>query len=244
MILVSIAVPLKMITARKWYLVLFATAGMAATLLLTTAVDPYKKALEKSSVYEARYKQTVSSSPENAAIDEAAAPDLLHSSSPGDYLYISLCGAVSVSAMVLPGISGSLILILMGEYASIITAIAELRQLRLDSIFFLLSFATGMIIGILVFARIVSHVFKRYYNATIAFLVGLVAGSLHALWPFKQAMVIPRQFMRQEGTIVLARDVIVYSNINTLPGDVKTAMYALLCCGIGALVMSVFICRS
>ena len=162
---------------------------------------PYDRVKLKSDHVAAQYGETRVSSDPAARAGEPHALAWSGRYRLNDYLYIGLCGAVAVSAMVLPGISGSLVLILMGAYFDVISAITGLSALGLDSLVFLGAFAMGMGLGGLLFARLVSYVFDRYYNATMGFLTGLMAGSLYALWPFKQAVVMPRQFLLQEGGI-------------------------------------------
>ena len=106
--------------------------------------------------------------------------------------YILLCGTIAMSAMILPGISGSFILLLMGSYLHIITAIT-----RLD-LAVLAPFAFGCVIGLLAFSRAISFILKKFYNATLALLTGFVAGSLAVIWPWKE-----KQFLIDNGEFVL-----------------------------------------
>ncbi len=100
------------------------------------------------------------------------------------YVYYFACGAVSISAMILPGISGSFVLLLLGGYFDI------LRALSSFDIPILLSFALGCILGLVVFVRILHFLLERYYNPTIGFLLGLVVGSLWVIWPFKESVMV------------------------------------------------------
>jgi len=134
-----------------------------------------------------------------------------------EYIYALVCGAIAISAMVLPGISGSLVLILMGEYFAVISAISGLGTLHLDYMAFLGCFAIGIIFGGLIFAKLVNYVLKRFYDQTMAFLAGLMAGSLYALWPFKKSIIMAQQYIKQDGVINIVENVKVYTNINELP---------------------------
>lgn len=94
--------------------------------------------------------------------------------------FIFLSGALAICAMILPGISGSFILLLLGKYKYIIESLTELR---LDVI---ILFALGCVVGLLSFARLLSWMFKHYKNLTIALLTGFMIGSLNKVWPWKR----------------------------------------------------------
>lgn len=93
--------------------------------------------------------------------------------------FIFISGAIAICAMILPGISGSFILLLLGKYAYIFTAIKELN------ITVILTFGIGCIVGILSFSRAVSWLLKNYYNVVIGVLAGFMIGSLNKIWPWK-----------------------------------------------------------
>jgi putative membrane protein len=94
-------------------------------------------------------------------------------------LAVFATGAIAITAMILPGISGSLIMVLLGQYEIIITAVAE----RNFSI--LVIFAAGAIIGLALFVRLLTWLLKHYHLAVIAFLIGVMAGSLRRIWPWQ-----------------------------------------------------------
>src|SRR5690606_8423552 len=87
-------------------------------------------------------------------------------------------GAVAITAMILPGISGSLIMVLLGQYEVIINAVTD-RDLGL-----LAMFAAGAILGLAAFVRILTWLLKRYHLAVIAVLIGVMAGSWRRIWPW------------------------------------------------------------
>ncbi len=93
--------------------------------------------------------------------------------------YIVLSGAIAICAMILPGISGSFILILMGSYHIVYGAIAD-RDLMIIGLF-----AIGCVIGLLSFARILKFLFTRFKDLTITLLTGFMIGSLYKVWPWK-----------------------------------------------------------
>jgi putative membrane protein len=91
-----------------------------------------------------------------------------------------LAGAVAVSAMILPGVSGSFMLMIMGEYKTVLDAINHFRFLEL------LMVGLGVVVGVVGFVRLLNLLLKRYQSLTLAFLMGLILGSLWVLWPFKE----------------------------------------------------------
>ena len=95
------------------------------------------------------------------------------------YWYIFLCGAIAICAMILPGISGSFILVLLGEYFFILKSLTEFN------IPVLLIFIVGALIGIVTFANVVSYLFSHFKMVTLAALTGFMVGSLNKIWPWK-----------------------------------------------------------
>ncbi|MDR2026923.1 MAG: DUF368 domain-containing protein [Prevotellaceae bacterium] len=104
------------------------------------------------------------------------------SETPDSLWFIFLSGAIAICAMILPGISGSFILLLLGKYAYILAALD-----RLD-IPVLAVFAAGAVIGIISFSHFLSWLLKRYKFLTVAFLAGIMLGSLNKVWPWKQVL--------------------------------------------------------
>jgi putative membrane protein len=100
-------------------------------------------------------------------------------------------GAIAISAMILPGISGSFVLLVMGQYQNFIANmtgfLASLGkgEINITSLLWLAAFAVGMGVGILAFSRLLAILLKKTRSATMAFLIGLLLGSLFVLWPFK-----------------------------------------------------------
>lgn len=99
------------------------------------------------------------------------------------FLYLMLCGLAAICSMILPGLSGSFVLILMGNYKLVM--IDAVNQLRMD---ILLPVALGAVAGLLAFSHILSWVFKHYKDYTIAVLTGFIFGSLGIIWPWKNAI--------------------------------------------------------
>lgn len=98
------------------------------------------------------------------------------------YWFIFVSGAIAICAMILPGISGSFILLLLGKYAYIIGAISEFKLIILGV------FLSGAVVGIISFSNILSWLLKRFHNQTIAVLAGFMIGSLNKVWPWKNTI--------------------------------------------------------
>jgi putative membrane protein len=93
--------------------------------------------------------------------------------------YIFLSGAIAICAMILPGISGSFILVLMGSYHLVLNALHD-KDLVIIGLFM-----SGCLVGILSFARLLKFLFSKFKELTIALLTGFMIGSLYKVWPWK-----------------------------------------------------------
>ncbi|GAB4333392.1 MAG: DUF368 domain-containing protein [Flammeovirgaceae bacterium] len=110
--------------------------------------------------------------------------------------YIFLCGMVAICAMILPGISGSFVLLLMGGYHLIIGCIKNSVEaigsaqfaLLIDYLKILGVFAIGCAIGISLFSHVLTWLYKHYHDLVIALLVGFLVGSLNKVWPWKETL--------------------------------------------------------
>ena len=96
------------------------------------------------------------------------------------YWFIFISGVIAICAMILPGISGSFILLLLGKYAFIMKAVTEFN------IPVLLIFAAGATIGIISFSHFLTWLLKKYYKPTLCVLAGFMIGSLVKVWPWKR----------------------------------------------------------
>ena len=97
-------------------------------------------------------------------------------------LFLFLAGAIAICAMILPGISGSFILVLLGAYKPVLDAIHD-RDFKLLAIL-----ASGAIIGLLSFSKVLKWLFNHYKNLTLAVLTGFILGSLNKIWPWKETL--------------------------------------------------------
>ena len=102
----------------------------------------------------------------------------VHTPETGWFVFIS--GALAICAMILPGISGSFILLILNKYAYVFDAIAYFK------FSILLPFGLGAVCGLLLFSRALSYLLNKYYRATVLFISGLLLASLYVIWPFQE----------------------------------------------------------
>lgn len=96
--------------------------------------------------------------------------------------FIFLSGALAICAMILPGISGSFILLLLGKYEYILGSLKELK------IAVILTFVFGCVAGLLSFARLLKFLLANYHNLFVSLLTGFMVGSLNKVWPWKETI--------------------------------------------------------
>lgn len=101
---------------------------------------------------------------------------------PNDLWFLFLSGAIAICAMILPGISGSFILVLMGKYQYVLDAVNERDLLVLFVV------AAGACAGIAAFSRLLGWLLSKYHDLMVAFLTGLMLGSLRKIWPWKETL--------------------------------------------------------
>lgn len=101
-------------------------------------------------------------------------------STPDALWMVFVAGMIAISAMVLPGISGSFLLLLMNQYETMVVAVVERDLLMIAT------FGAGAVIGILSVSRLLAALYHRHHDATVALLTGFMFGSLNALWPWQE----------------------------------------------------------
>jgi putative membrane protein len=107
---------------------------------------------------------------------------------PGSPLHMFAYGFVAISAMLLPGISGSFILLILGQYERIIFSIEALLHRDFSALLVLVPFGLGCVVGILAFSRVVAWLLRLYEYPVIAGLCGLLLGSLWRIWPYQHTV--------------------------------------------------------
>jgi putative membrane protein len=133
--------------------------------------------------------------------------------------FIYLCGIIGITAMILPGLSGSFLLLILGKYDFITGAV---KNPFVDGNFvILLTFVAGSLTGVAGFTRVLNWFLKHYRSQTMAFLTGILIGSMKKVWPWK--VVIESKVVR--GKLRVLRDA------NIVPNDFtgEVALAALLC---------------
>jgi putative membrane protein len=132
-------------------------------------------------------------------------------------LYIFLGGAVAVCAWILPGLSGSFILLLLGLYATVIDAIKSLNFSLLGSL------ALGCILGLVCFSHVLTWMFRRYREETLGLLIGFMIGALAKVWPWKHTL--SYQMGRTGEQIALVQEpVMPYTYQEITGGDPQIAL--------------------
>ena len=115
--------------------------------------------------------------------------------------FVFICGAIAVSALILPGISGSFILLLMGMYSYLLHDTLKedlLTNHETGALITMVVFGLGMVIGLVTMARFLSWSLKKHKNITLAILTGFMIGALNKLWPWR----IPVKVMDTKDNIV------------------------------------------
>lgn len=115
---------------------------------------------------------------------------------PSSYLFIFLSGVIAIIAMILPGISGSFILLLLGSYAVILGTVQRFVDGLMstdwptvkDAFLRLLTFMLGCIVGLKIFSKVLTYLFKNYQNITLSLLTGFMIGALNKVWPWKEIL--------------------------------------------------------
>lgn len=125
-------------------------------------------------------------------------------------------GMIAITAMILPGISGSFMLLIMGQYENVLNAIRNIEIVNI------LAIGAGCAIGIIIFSRILSWLLNHYYQPMIALLVGFMVGSLYKIWPWKEnndadaASVLPQDVAANDLVIVIVLMLIGFLLVNFL----------------------------
>lgn len=135
---------------------------------------------------------------------------------PATPAYLFLAGCIAISAMILPGISGSYILVIMGKYQQVLDAVND-RDFAA-----LLAFMAGLVVGVLSLVRIVSWLLHRFRQVTIVTLTGVMAGALRTVWPWKET-VLTR--VNSSGEVVPA---LQHNVMPPMSGEIATAFLLLL----------------
>ncbi|HWV10886.1 DUF368 domain-containing protein [Pseudomonas sp. GD03944] len=146
-----------------------------------------------------------------------------------DSLSIFMAGAIAICAMILPGISGSFILVLLGLYSFVLGAVKSL------DLAVLAVFASGCLVGIVSFAGILRWMLLHWRDLTLAFLTGLMLGSLNKIWPWKETLTW--QTDRHGEQIPLLQDNVLPWHFAEISGDDPQLLLAIVLAVLGVLLV-------
>lgn len=125
-------------------------------------------------------------------------------------LFIFLCGMIAICAMILPGISGSFILLLLGKYEYVMNALITVN------LPVIIVFAVGAAVGIISFSHLLTYLLNRFHDTTIAVLAGFMLGSLNKVWPWKEITeevennVLPHSYLWEGIGLMAVGFIVVY----------------------------------
>ena len=149
--------------------------------------------------------------------------NLVPTQTPETAWFVFLSGALAICAMILPGISGSFILLILNKYAYIFNAIGHFK------FSILIPFGFGVVTGLLLFSRILSYLLNKYNRGTILFISGLLLASLYVIWPFQERVY---EMVRGKPRLIASTPL--------WPGDISQtviASFALLICGLAFVII-------
>ena len=178
LILLSILTPLRMMKQFHFYYLIPLLCATILTVGLTISMGGEKTLEKEKQKYKIEQLQKKLGGQDT---------DRQVGRSVGRLVYLFIVGAIAISAMILPGISGSFVMLLFGVYFEILLAINN-RDFTL-----LITFAIGCGLGLLAFTRLLNFLLERYHDLTVSFLIGLMIGSLYGLWPFREFEVVSSQ---------------------------------------------------
>ena len=141
---------------------------------------------------------------------------------PNAWWFLILSGAIASCALILPGVSGAFLLVLLGKYQYVLGAVNDVRGGDWNAAVPLIFVGIGAALGLVTFAQILSWLFKRYHDLTVALLIGLMVGSLRKIWPWKMDL----DWLRDAaGQFVLDSDghKVVIEQANILPNFSSSA---------------------
>jgi putative membrane protein len=147
----------------------------------------------------------------------------------GDHFTMFFAGLIALCAMILPGISGSFILVLLGLYPVFIAAIVNMK---LD---ILVVFACGGLIGLMSFSRLLSWLLSHYQTAVIATMCGFLVGSLNIIWPWKHVIISTTSHSGK--VIVLASDNLSPQQFADTVGQDPQAVLCVIALAIGLILV-------
>jgi putative membrane protein len=164
---------------------------------------------------------------------------------PDGLIYIFLSGCIAICAMILPGISGSFILLLLGAYATVLGSISGLvdgvKEFDIQLItkygLNISIFMLGCIVGIVSFSNFLSWMFKKAYSLTMALLTGFMIGSLNKVWPWKETL--ETRINSHGAEVPFLQSNVSPFKFEEITGELSQLWFALVLCIVGFLVVFV-----
>ncbi len=148
---------------------------------------------------------------------------------PDEWWIVFLAGSIAICAMILPGVSGSFLLLLMGMYPIVIRAVADLNWWTLGS------FLAGCVTGLLLFSHFLSWLLRRFREQTLAVLTGFLVGSLNIIWPWKHTL---QTFVNRHGEEVpVVQENLWPMQYGTVTGDDPQTAMVLVLMALGLLLV-------
>tara|TARA_Y100000741_G_scaffold162840_1_gene122808 strand:- start:987 stop:1886 length:900 start_codon:yes stop_codon:yes gene_type:complete len=151
-----------------------------------------------------------------------------------NYIYIFISGFIAITAMILPGISGAYILLILGVYSIIIESLSDFQSIIfkfnldvfLNSVKILIFFIIGAILGLKIMSRYISILLKKYPKRTLSFLLGLMLGSVHKIWPWQN------KFNSNGSDAIQNKSIVLPNNYDGSPELLKAFLFM----GLGCLI--------
>jgi putative membrane protein len=218
LILASLVVPWRLLTRKKFPEVVSFLVGLAFILALSIGFGQRADSkLEIEAQYEsATETQTEPEGPVTETVDWEYDPPR----DPATLFVLFLTGMIAISAMILPGVSGSFVMLVMGQYERVLAAINNRDLVVIGTV------AVGCGIGLVAFTRLLHWLLGRFYTQTIAFLIGLMVGSFWTLWPFKKMIEVGGEWH--------------HSSINVLPEPNANLAWSVAAFAVGFAIVATF----
>lgn len=152
-------------------------------------------------------------------------------------LYLFFCGMLVVIAMILPGISGAFILILLGAYTTALETVEQLKNLVFEGVIVFLVMASGGLVGLKLFSKLLRWLFTHHKNTILAAMTGFLVGSLYKVWPWKN---IIEYYTNSNGEKTALKTIAVIPSFSDASDQVILALIAFLFGGLLLFVLERF----
>lgn len=137
---------------------------------------------------------------------------LIPVATPKAHWFIFLCGMIAITAMILPGISGSFLLVILGKYTEITGALKSI--LKLESLVTVIVFSFGALAGLISFSKLLKYLLSNYREIALSFLTGIMLGAMKKIWPWKLVLASKQ----------IGKKVVVTSERLTFPSEINSAV--------------------